>query len=329
MRSKKELLIASSKFAHEFKLRSWWHFGSSITAYLASVVLVCMPLPLWARFFASLISGLVIVRMFIIYHDFLHGAILRRSPIAKGVLFVYGMLVLSPTSVWKHSHDHHHHHNSRRSGANPGSFPMMTGEEYFHATPLVRWKYFLSRHWATILLGYLTVFLFGMTLKPFLSNPIRHLDAGLALFLHAGSIFVCSLFGWEYATLLVIVPLSVACGLGSYLFYAQHNFPSCQLLGREQWHHVNAALSSSSYIPMSMLMRWFTGNIGFHHVHHLNAKIPFYRLPEAMRGLSELQSPGTTTLRLRDMWQCLHLNVWDSETQRLVSYREAAKSLAR
>jgi omega-6 fatty acid desaturase (delta-12 desaturase) len=121
----------------------------------------------------------------------------------------------------------------------------------------------------------------------------------------------------------MVIPLTVACGLGAYLFYAQHNFPGCRLFHRETWNHANAALSSSSYIRMNRLMEWFTGNVGYHHIHHLNAKIPFYRLPEAMKNMPELRSPGTTTLLPTDIISCLRLNLWDPNKQRLVSYREA------
>jgi omega-6 fatty acid desaturase (delta-12 desaturase) len=107
------------------------------------------------------------------------------------------------------------------------------------------------------------------------------------------------------------------------LFYAQHNFPDCRLYHREEWSHARAAMSSSSFIKMNGLMHWFTGNVGFHHIHHLNAKIPFYRLPEAMANMPELRSPGTTSLHPTDVWSCLRLNLWDPTKQRLVTFREA------
>ena len=85
---------------------------------------------------------------------------------------------------------------------------------------------------------------------------------------------------------------------------------------------MDAALHSSSYMRMGWLMRWFTGNIGYHHVHHLNARIPFYRLPEAMNAITELQSPRTTSLGLADVRKCLSLTLWDDGLDRLVSLDE-------
>jgi omega-6 fatty acid desaturase (delta-12 desaturase) len=325
MRNPKELLVASKAFTSETKWISWWHLLVALGLYFVTLAVACSNLPLPLRIFSSCISGLTIVRLFIIYHDFSHGAILRKSWMAAAILKVYGMLVLSPSSVWTHSHDHHHKHNSRSSGNNTGSYPLMTREEYAKADGWKRFGYAVSRHPITVCFGYLTVFLYGMSLRSFFLHPLRHLDAGVAVLLHVGLLALCWTQGVDVMILAMLLPLIIACGLGAYLFYAQHNFPSCQLHRREDWHHVLAALRSSSFIRMSKVMHWFTGNVGYHHVHHLNAKIPFYRLPEAMNALEELQNPGTTSLHPRDVFACFRLKVWDVDRGHFVSFREAAR----
>jgi acyl-lipid omega-6 desaturase (Delta-12 desaturase) len=325
MRNPKELLIASKAFTSETPWLSWFHLTVAIALYVASLAVACSPLPMVVRGLASCVSGLTIVRLFIIYHDYSHGAILRKSWLAAIILKIYGLLVLSPSSVWNHSHDHHHKHNSRASGNNSGSYPLMTREEYKKAGGWKRFLYALSRHPLTICSGYLTVFLYGMSLRSFFLHPIKHLDGGIAVLLHVVLLGVCWSMGWDVLILAMIVPLSISCGLGAYLFYAQHNFPSCILHKREDWHYTLAALKSSSYIKMSSLMHWFTGNVGYHHVHHLNAKIPFYRLPEAMKALEELQTPGTTSLHPRDVLACFRLKVWDADRGHFVTFREAAR----
>jgi omega-6 fatty acid desaturase (delta-12 desaturase) len=175
------------------------------------------------------------------------------------------------------------------------------------------------RHPATIGLGYFTSFLFGMCLNPFLANPKRHWDCALALLVHVGigvGLFLVS--GWLGLLLTQTVPHLIAYGMGTYLFYAQHNFPGVSFNDKAGWTYEKAALESSSYMRTSRLMAWFTANIGYHHVHHLNARIPFYRLPEVMRALPELQSPRTTSLHPREIWRCLSLKVWDVPAQRMV-----------
>jgi omega-6 fatty acid desaturase (delta-12 desaturase) len=89
---------------------------------------------------------------------------------------------------------------------------------------------------------------------------------------------------------------------------------------RDAWSFGRAALESSSFMEMSPLMNYFTGNIGYHHVHHLNPTIPFYRLPEAMAAIPELQNPGKTTLKPRDVIQCFKLKLWDPEAGKMVGY---------
>ncbi|MFO0014208.1 MAG: fatty acid desaturase family protein [Planctomycetota bacterium] len=323
MRSSKQIYIASKAYAREFRWISWRHLLLALLFLACAVAAICSPLPWLAKTVPSALAGLLIVRLFIMYHDFHHGAIFRDSILARSYFTLYGLLTLSPSSVWRGSHDHHHRHNCKSTGANPGSFRLMSCEEFLVARPLDRLLYILSRHWLTIFFGYVTVFLVGMCLLPFLSNPRRHWDGGVALLLHGFLYTSISWWSIPHAIFLVALPLTIACGLGAYLFFAQHNFPDCQLHHHEDWTHARAALFSSSYISMSPWMEWFTGNIGYHHIHHLNAKIPFYRLREAMDGIEEFQSPGTTTLRPADVWSCLRLNLWDSEKRRLVSYREA------
>ncbi len=109
-------------------------------------------------------------------------------------------------------------------------------------------------------------------------------------------------------------------GAGVVLFYAQHNFPGARYQEGGGWDYAAAALAGSSYIPMNPVLCWLTGNIGYHHVHHLNARIPFYRLPEAMARVEELRSPRVTTLTPRGVYRCLRLKLWDPDRQCLVGF---------
>jgi omega-6 fatty acid desaturase (delta-12 desaturase) len=174
-----------------------------------------------------------------------------------------------------------------------------------------------------MLFGYLTCFLVSLCLVPALRQPRRYWTSALALGLHlALSVGVWQLFGAGVYLSVLLLPLLVAYALGTYLFFAQHNFPEVVLRPDGQWTHVAGALEASSYLECGPLMRWFTGNIGYHHVHHLNPRIPFYRLPEAMAALPELQQPRTTSLHPRDVLACLRMNLWDPAQQRMVRYAE-------
>jgi omega-6 fatty acid desaturase (delta-12 desaturase) len=106
--------------------------------------------------------------------------------------------------------------------------------------------------------------------------------------------------------------------MGSYLFYAQHNFPSVTFVGNEEWTYEGAALDSSSFMKLNPIMHWFTANIGYHHIHHMNSRIPFYRLPEVWEAIPEMRTAKTTSLKIKDVWACLKLKVWDFEKQKMV-----------
>jgi omega-6 fatty acid desaturase (delta-12 desaturase) len=320
MRTHKELLIATRAFARENRARSWWHFGSTLGLALAVIAVVCSEAPLALRLPASIALGFVIVRLFVMYHDHQHGAILSGSRLADCLMRTIGLLMLSPSSGWKRSHDHHHTHNSKLSGPNVGSFPLMTLDEYRNASFRERLFYCVERHPLTMICGYLTVFLVGMCVLPLLANARRHLDGALAILCHGAVLIWLGTDEIDDLWLAALIPCSIASAIGAYLFYAQHNFPAACVHPGQQWNHTAAALESSSYIPMGPVMGWFTANIGYHHVHHLNSRIPFYRLPEAMAALPELQSPRTTTLHPRDIAACLRLRLCDPASGRLVSW---------
>lgn len=324
-RTGRELLIASRKYAIEDRATSWWHLWTTLVTMIALVVIASANLPWFVCLTASVFAGLVMVRMFIVYHDYMHGAILRGSLLAKCLMHGYGLLILSPPNMWKHSHDDHHKNNCKSFGAELGAFPIMTTQAYAEATGWQRLGYRIVRNPIIIVFGYLTSFLWSTTLVHFLKNPARNYSAGLSILLHVGVAVLVGFYSVQALLLGLVLPMFIGSAIGTYLFYAQHNFPGMKRKESPEWDYVYAAICSSSYMKMSRIMHWFTGNIGYHHVHHLNAKIPFYRLPEAMAGLKELQSPTATSLSPIDIFRCLRLKLWDPKQERLLTFREASR----
>ncbi|HPF92015.1 MAG TPA: fatty acid desaturase [Flavobacteriales bacterium] len=322
--NEKELILATKPFAKEVRWKSWWHLLSTGLLLAAAYFGIFWPSsPLWLRWICAVLAGLLIARMFIIYHDHQHKAILQNSKFADGVMTLWGLFVLAPTSIWKRSHDHHHTHNSKLYTSSIGSYPIVTVEKFKSFTKRERSIYLFIRHPLTILFGYLTVFLYGMCVRSFVNNRSKHWDSLIAVVLHAGmGVLIVWLLGWTAFWLGLVTPAAIALGFGAYLFYAQHNFPTATFADKDGWSYVNAALGSSSYMRMSKLMHWFTGNIGYHHIHHLNARIPFYRLPEVFKAIPALQKAKTTSLQPAEMLRCLRLKVWDPQRGRLIGFRE-------
>ena len=329
LRTGKDLIKATVPFAEESVTVSWWHVGSTF-AMLAAALTGAGLAPWWPlQLLFSLLAAMLMVRAFITYHDYMHRAILVRSRTAWLLFRIYSALALTPPRSWKQSHNYHHGHVGQISSSSIGAFPMMTTQMWHEASWAERAGYRIVRHPLTVLTGYITIFFFSITLLPLFKEPGRHWDSLLVLVGHAALIAVLWVLGGFYTVFFVVLlPMTIASALGSYLFFAQHSFKRMHVLSEEAWTYHRAALESSSYMRLNKLMRWFTGNIGFHHIHHLNVRIPFYRLPDVMDAIPELQSPVTTTLSPRDIVDCFRCCLWDEGRQRVVSYREAARLAA-
>lgn len=318
----KELVKLTRPFAEENLATTWILFGITVAAFATTHVTIALaPWPL--KFLLSAIAGLLIVRMFIFFHDHVHKAIWRKDKIGHAVMTVFGVLILTPRPVWQETHDYHHQNNAKLIGSSVGSYPVVTTRMWRVLKPAQRRKYKIARHPLTIIFGYFTVFGIGMCISPFIRNPKMHWQSPFSLVLHIAIIAALWMgFGASVPFFHIILPMFIGMGSGSYLFYAQHNFPDIKLKDRREWDYFYAALNSSSMFDMNPVMHWFTGNIGYHHIHHLNHKIPFYRLPEAMAAMPELQSPYRTTWRPSDVWACLRLKVWDAKQGRLITWAE-------
>ncbi len=317
----RELLAAAREFAQENRARSWFHLVESFAVFFGLLVATAYVGRWWAELVLSVLAGLVAVRIFILYHDYQHGAILQNSAVAKVVMWLFGVYVLTPPNVWKQTHNYHHAHNAKIVGSHVGSYLMVTTEMWAKMSPKERLVYKVYRHPLTIFFAYFTVFFYGMAVSSWLRKKSTNWDSLFAAVLHVVlAIVLPYAFGFEAFFTLWFLPLFVATMAGAYLFYAQHNYPDVHVQPREDWEYTRAALESSSYMEMGPILNWLTGNIGYHHVHHLNPTIPFYRLPEAMAAIPELQHPGKTSLSPRDIVACFGLKLWDPEAGRMVGY---------
>jgi len=323
MLSGKELILATKPFAKEIRSKSWFYALSTIFLIgLALTATILIPF-FSVKIIFSLIAGLLMVRMFIIYHDHQHHSILTHSKLANFIMTVFGFYILSPTSIWKRSHDHHHNNNSKLFSASIGSYPIATKRKYEEMNGRQKFEYLAIRHPLTIALGYFSMFIFGMCIASFISNPRKHYDSLIALIIHITiSVLLFIFVGWKIWFCLFFLPFVVAFAMGAYLFYAQHNFPGVTFSDNKEWAYEKAAMESSSYMEMNPVMAWLTGNIGYHHIHHLNSKIPFYRLPEVMAHIKELQSCKRTSLNIKEVIACLRLKIWDQDKNKMVGLRD-------
>ncbi len=323
MREGKELILATKPFAKEIRWKSWYLTITSFLLLIGGIVGTFLLPYLLLKILSGVFTACMLARVFIIYHDHQHHTILQRSKVAKALFTLFGVYMITPPSIWKRSHDHHHNHNSKLFSASIGSYPIMTRQKYEAASKGEQRSYRAVRHPLTMVFAYFTMFLYGMCLQSFISSPRRHWDSLVNLLLHISiAVYLFVTMGWLIWFLAFFLPFFLSHMLGAYLFYAQHNFVGVKFRLNAEWNYSKAALESSSFMKMNKFLNWVTGNIGYHHIHHMNARIPFYRLPETMNAIPELQQVNKTTLWPADIYRCLRLAVWDPEQDRMLRISE-------
>ncbi len=269
-----------------------------------------------------------LVRTFILFHDCTHGSLFasRRANASVGALL--GLFVLAPFTRWRHDHAVHHASSGDLERRGVGDVLTLTVAEYEARSPRGRLGYRLLRN-PLVMFGVGPVFamvvgprLVARGARPRMRNSVLATDVALAVIVG----IVCWTIGVG-AFLLVWAPSALLAGsVGIWLFYVQHQFEDAYWQHGEEWSYADAALRGSSYLKLSRPLQFFTGNIGLHHVHHLNARIPNYNLQRAHD-----ENPvfhGVPTLSLWDGLRAVRLKLYDEDHRRMVTFAEARAARA-
>jgi omega-6 fatty acid desaturase (delta-12 desaturase) len=315
------LLKLSRNFQDENIFRSWWELFTT-TLFVALCFSLTLPVfPLAIQILGSIAFGISLVRPFILYHDVLHGGIFRESKWGRGLTHLMGYFVLRPPAEWNRSHNFHHLHNTQIKTSHIGSYPLFTEEDYKNAKPLQKGIYRFARGPWVIIFGYFFVFAFESFNKLSGHGPVIRRQSALAIVAHGALFFLLFYFGGlSQAFISMIIPLQVACALGAYLFYVQHNFEGAALREDDSWDYAQSAMVSSSCLRAPKWFHWLTGNIGFHHIHHLNPKVPFYNLPKAHAETPEFQSCTYVGLSPKEVIHSLKLKIWSPKKNSWVDF---------
>ncbi|SFL10818.1 omega-6 fatty acid desaturase (delta-12 desaturase) [Methylorubrum salsuginis] len=268
-------------------------------------------------------AGGLLVRLFIIQHDCGHGSFLPSRRGNDGLGRALSLLTVTPYDSWKRAHALHHASTGDLSRRGTGDIHTLTVREYLALPRRSRLRYRLYRNpFVLIGLGSPLNFLLLQRLPSGVGLPWRTawrdvltLDAMLL----AGLALLTLAVGGVGPVLWVFLPvISVAAWIGGWLFYVQHQYEETVWEEADAWDFHRAALGGSSYYVLPRVLQWFTGNVGLHHVHHLNSRIPNYRLQECLDGHEILGRVGRLTLR--DSLGCLNLALWDEEARKLVGF---------
>jgi omega-6 fatty acid desaturase (delta-12 desaturase) len=313
-------------------LRSLTELAATLLPLLAIWVAMwaSLQVSVWLCLALAVPAAGFLVRLFMIQHDCSHGAFFHPRWANDWTGRAIGVLTLTPHDLWRRTHAIHHAGAGNLDRRGIGDVTTMTVQEYLDSGFWGRVRYRVYRHPAVMFgLGPAYLFLLQQRLplglmrggwQPWLSTMATNL----------GLVALAALLVWALGfgpLLLIPLPTAIlAASTGVWLFYVQHQFEETYWAPGDTWEHAEASLHGSSHYDLPPVLRWFTANIGVHHVHHLSSRIPFYRLPEVLRDHPELAGIGRLTL-----WQslkCVRLSLWDERQRRLVSFREMWAGIA-
>ena len=325
-----------AKFQTPNAWRATWQLVNTLGSYALVWYLMALSLSVswWLTVPLAVLSGGLLVRVFIIFHDCGHGSFFR-SRLANDVWgFVSGMLTFTPYYHWRWEHALHHATAGHLERRGVGDVWTMTVQEYLESSRWKRFAYRLARN-PVILFLIAPVFLF-VVLQRIPSSKASPRESRSVWWMNLavlGQAVALSLVVGVLPYLLIqLIAMAVAGSAGVWLFYVQHQFEDAYW-EREDWDYTAAALKGSSFYKLPRVLQWFSGNIGFHHIHHLSPRIPNYNLERCHR--SDPLFHEVTPVTFWSSWKLGRLRLWDEPAQKLIGFRrlrqqrKAAKKAAR
>ena len=280
----------------------------------------------WLTLLLAVPTAAFLVRLFVIQHDCGHGSFFAGRRANDRLGRVIGVLTLTPYAHWRHQHALHHGTSGNLERRGEGDVTTLTVREFRALSLWRRAIYRVFRHPVTMLgLGPIVIFVLRHRVP---EHPLRAsaqawrqvMATNLAI---AALVTITAMLIGARDLLLVQLPITwLASSMGIWLFFVQHQFENAYWERDGSWQLHAGGLHGSSHFDLPPVLRWFTANIGVHHVHHLSASIPSYRLGEVLRDYPELR--GVNRLTLRHSLCCFWLALWDEDSGRLLSFHEAS-----
>jgi omega-6 fatty acid desaturase (delta-12 desaturase) len=318
---------ALAPYARPHVGRSALDLATSVVPYLA--LSVGMYLLLGVSYPLALVLAVpatgFLLRTYVVFHDCAHGSFLPSKRGNAWLGTALGLLVFAPFVRWRHDHAVHHATSGDLDRRGVGDLPTITVAEYGALSPRRRLAYRLFRNPAVMFgLGPVVAMIVGPRIparnaRPRMRRSVIGTDIALAVLVGG----LCWLVGWREYVMVALPPALLAGAAGIWLFYVQHQFEHAYWQSASDWNYADAALRGSSYLKLAKPLQFFTGNIGLHHIHHLNARIPNYNLQRAHD-----ENPifhGVPTLSLWQALRAVRLKLWDEDRGRLVTFADGGK----
>ena len=303
--------------------RSVWQIVNTLVPYAGIWFLAYLSLGIswWITVPLAFLAGVFLVRVFIIHHDCGHGSFFK-SRVANDVLgFATGILTFTPYYQWRGEHALHHSTAGDLDRRGTGDVWTLTVQEYLESS---RWNRFLYRLAHNPVVLFLIAPLFLFVVKHRFTSPKAtkrecHSVYWTNLAILATAAGLSSIFGLKAYLVIQLTAMLVAGSAGVWLFYVQHQFEGVYWERRGEWDYTAAALQGSSFYKLPKVLQWFSGNIGFHHIHHLSSRIPNYNLEKCHDASPLFQSVKAVTLF--PSFKSFTFRLWDEPRKKLVGYR--------
>lgn len=311
-----------SRYQHPHTGRALWQIINTIVPYALCwyLMYVCLPISWWLVVPLAVLAGGLLVRVFIIFHDCGHGSFFKSNTANDAVGLLTGILTFTPYYHWRWEHSIHHSAAGDLDRRGTGDVWTMTVQEYLEASRWKKFSYRLARN-PIVLFVIAPLFLFVVIQRfPSLkaSQRERHSVYAMDAALLALAVGLISIFGLKDFLLIQLVILMVAGGAGVWMFYVQHQFEDVYWERADNWSYTAAALQGSSFYKLPRILQWFTGNIGFHHIHHLSPRIPNYNLEKCHQAAPLFQQVKPITLF--SSLKSFTFRLWDEKSRHLVGF---------
>jgi omega-6 fatty acid desaturase (delta-12 desaturase) len=300
-----------------------WQLVNTLVPYTGLWCLMHLALKVswWLTLPLAVLAAGFLVRAFIIFHDCGHGSFFPSRRANDIVGFITGVLTFTPYHHWRWEHSLHHATSGDLDRRGTGDVWTLTVQEYLEASRWKRFAYRLARN-PVVLFGLAPFVLFFLMQRVPSAKAARRERHSVA-WTNLGIVVVAAVMGWVFGfkayLLLQLLIVMLAGSAGLWLFYVQHQFDGVYWERSEDWDYCTAALKGSSFYKLPKVLQWFSGNIGFHHIHHLSPRIPNYHLEKCHQAEPLFQTVKPVTLL--GSLKSLTFRLWDEQRQRLVGYR--------
>ena len=318
----KDVKSVLTRYMASNTLKASWQLINSLGVYILLWVMMYYTVQksMLLTIGLSILAGMLLIRIFIIFHDCTHGSFFTSPRL--NVIFgrIISVFVFTPFEHWKWEHNVHHATSGKLDDRNVGDITTLTVDEYQKASRFKKYLYRVYRNPLSLFVfGSLFRFIIQQRFASKTANTRRRQSIWATNFaILALSVFLINIYGLKHWAIIQLLTVAVASSIGVWLFYIQHQFEDAYWTCSDDWDFIDAAMLGCSYYKLPKPLQWLTGNIGFHHIHHLSPRIPNYHLEKCHNNHEYFKN--VKTFGVRESLKTIQLRLWDERQQKLIPF---------